>query len=555
MKLNPNVFSAPRAKRPRNSFDLSSHDYFTNAVGVIQPVFALDVMPGDFVNLKTDSFFRTQTLNTCAYTAFKQHVDFYFVPYRILWRYWTEFMSQVQNTDTNYNPNGTNVPQGLPYITAAQIYSLLDTGDVDLFGNPVNAHIRRVLDGLGYPTCNSSVVDSKLLYGKDATSTNAPFAYTEQFNPFRLLALNRIYHDFYRNSDWETNDPNQFNIDSLAQSQPLTSTSVTAIKTCIAGMYANLPKDRFTSAKTAPLYAGGIAQDSIVTPSLVGSVVRNTNSTIVTADTNRQFNAMSIRAMFALEKLGTISQFAAKNYKAQILARYGVKVDQCDYCAPQYLGSHEADINIGEVTATSSGSTGGPTARTSLFGQVGGKGVGGSSNHIKFEAKEFGVIIGVNYADMDTCYDNDYCDEFNRKLVRSAYYMPEFDNLGMQPSYMLNRNGIAGVGPSVINNVLGYVSRYAEYKSRVNRAHGAFSKAVNPNGESESGPLNFWVTSMMNQNPYAFGFTAYKCNPRSADSVFAVNYDGTDASDHFLEHFHFDCKVVRSMSIYGVPSI
>ena len=105
---NPFNFSAPRAKRPRNSFDLSRDDVFSKPAGLITPAYVLDVMRGDFIKIDVGNFTRTNTLNSAAYTRFKECVDYYFVPYRLIWQWYTDFISQVPNTASAINPNSSN---------------------------------------------------------------------------------------------------------------------------------------------------------------------------------------------------------------------------------------------------------------------------------------------------------------------------------------------------------------------------------------------------------------------------------------------------------------
>ena len=147
------------------------------------------------------------------------------------------------------------------------------------------------------------------------------------------------------------------------------------------------------------------------------------------------FSAMAIRSVLALEKMAQIAQLAPKTYKAQMLARYGVKVDTCDYCACRYLGSFDSSIDVGEVVATAASST-------NKLGQVAGRGVGAGNGHIKFNCDEDGIIMGMHYIRPQIQYNSDALNPFNRKLNRSDFYMPEFDALGMQPVFSSERQGL-----------------------------------------------------------------------------------------------------------------
>ena len=72
---NPNVYKPKSVSTPRNAFDLSHHSYFTKPLGLLTPVFCMDVTPNDYIKLSPSAFTRTQTLNTAAYTRLRGTVD------------------------------------------------------------------------------------------------------------------------------------------------------------------------------------------------------------------------------------------------------------------------------------------------------------------------------------------------------------------------------------------------------------------------------------------------------------------------------------------------
>ena len=139
--------------------------------------------------------------------------------------------------------------------------------------------------------------------------------------------------------------------------------------------------------------------------------------------------AMGIRSMIAQEKLAQLSMLAPKDYRSQIRAHFGVDVDKCSDCASQYIGSYNSQLNIGEVTATAS--TSGDSS--SKLGQIAGKGVSSSSSSLKFTSKDCGIMMGIHYFSNESDYSSTGLDQFNSKVLRSDYYQPEYDSLGMQP--------------------------------------------------------------------------------------------------------------------------
>ena len=87
-------------KPSRNSFDLSHRNLFTAKVGELLPCFVQEVNPGDSVKVDCSYFTRTAPLQSNAFTRLRENVQFFFVPYSALWKY---FDSQVINMTKNSN--------------------------------------------------------------------------------------------------------------------------------------------------------------------------------------------------------------------------------------------------------------------------------------------------------------------------------------------------------------------------------------------------------------------------------------------------------------------
>ena len=89
-----------RNKPSRNSFDLSHRNLFTAKVGELLPCFVQELNPGDSVKVNCSYFTRTAPLQSNAFTRLRENVQFFFVPYSALWKY---FDSQVMNMTKNAN--------------------------------------------------------------------------------------------------------------------------------------------------------------------------------------------------------------------------------------------------------------------------------------------------------------------------------------------------------------------------------------------------------------------------------------------------------------------
>lgn len=545
---NPNVYKPKSVSTPRNAFDLSYHSYFTKPLGLLTPVFCMDVTPNDYIKLSPSAFTRTQTLNTAAYTRLRETVDFYFVPYRLLWSWWTDFISGVPNTNSNYNPNGNTVPTDLPWCSGAQIATLLNRFSMDIYGFPAKYTVWRILDFCGFPTCET-LGETRKLY--DTTlNANAPYA-AKHFSVLRLYAFARLYHDFYRNTDWEANNAAKYNLDQKASNAQVTDAELATWMDSLKYAYKNAPKNMFTSCKPSALYATSvqpkvISTDNFRTPLQSVGNMTSMYTTLPAAGSQLAISAQSVRAVLAMEKMAQISMLAPKNYAAQMKAHFGVDVDSCQYCNTQFIGSYDSRIEIGEVTATASGDNGGAQ---STLGQIAGKGIGSGSGFMKFHAKEHGIIMGIHYIMPDTDYNADNLDLFITKFKKEDFFMPEYDALGMQPCLAAEFTGAKKLTNANVDTVIGYHSRYSEYKSAVNRVHGSFQ---------EGGSLSHWCAPFpLADNQFGISLTEanYKVSPSTINSICAVTYNGDDSTDQFLCHYNFGVTAVRDMSVFGIPNL
>ena len=548
---NPLNFRAPRAHSQRNAFDMSYHSYFTSPAGLILPNYVQDVQPGDYLKLDVSNFSRTMPVQTAAFCRMSENTDFYFVPYRLLWRWFDEFyvsIVQQQSALSPANISGSSVPNMLPSIVGSTFADLFSNyGDnVDIFGYKYGDFYVRLFDLLGYFSDKSKSTYSSL---GTFLATIGGFA-DSKFNPFRLLAYQRLWNDFYRNSDWTKPDVMSFNIDNLGSGGDISDDLLEPI---CKPRYKQWSKDYFTSVKPSTIYDAGssinnflgskpfFAQSSragtaSATSSFVDVPVTGTGENSIAA-----IDADSMRNMFAYDKLGRISMLAPKTYKAQLEAHFGVQPDNCNYCSCKYLGSFNSDLNIGEITATSSGTDG---SNTSVLGEIAGKGISSSSLNrpISAEFNEPGIVMGMHYFIPQAEYDSQRIDEFNVKLLRSDYYQQEFDSLGLQPLYGRNIQ----MDTLNLNRSQGWQSRYMEYKTRIDEVHGEFQSKRSL--AKWAIPRDVVLAQLGSSNDLYI-------NPSVVNSIFGVNFNGSSITDEFLCHYSYNATLVRNMSVNGIPSL
>lgn len=278
-------------KTSRNSFDLSHRNLFTAKVGELLPCFVQEVNPGDSIKLDSSYFTRTAPLQTAAFTRLRENVQYFFVPYQCLWKY---FEGQVKNMTKNANGGdisqiatspfaNAKVSTEMPFISYTALHAYLNKllNYVDSSGNPTelsnpflynngcwrHAESAKLLQLLGY---GNFVQQFKNFSGSKPYSLlhveNAP-----ALSVFRLLAYQKICNDFYTYRQWQPYNASLCNIDYITPDSPssmdlsskFSSISVSDLgKSNMLDMrFSNLPLDYFNGVLPTPQFGS----ESVVT--------------------------------------------------------------------------------------------------------------------------------------------------------------------------------------------------------------------------------------------------------------------------------------------------
>lgn len=591
--MTKNAFGTPRshAHLQRNAFDLSRRDVYSCKAGELVPCFVQEVNPNEHFEIRPDIFLRTQTLNTAAYARMKQKIEFFFVPYRCLW-----FKADQFFTGTNYStssvyedaapllmPRVPFMPKGRTFqFTTALLPKIFnftkadETELADIFGNNPRASYVKLLDMLGY----GHYIEDDFIPGTVGTGEVA-----EYVNPFRMLAYQKIYQDFYRNPLYEPYD-NGCNIDDLQKAQPngiVWPMDNASLNRLLTPRYASWKKDYFTNLRAQnTLYMSLWMQNDNVVPAssyendnlkLFGNLY-NSNGSYFQALSNvgarlgaplngdgksTPISAMDVRSLFALEKLlDNMARAKDGSYNSQIEARFGVKPLVDPHLQSKYLGGVDSPVVIGEVVSNSSSTaTIDGASVSSVLGQIAGKGTSSQSKgFIEFDSTEHGIIMGIFSIVPECDYNATGIEPFNQKFKRVDYFTPEFDKLGFAPvclkemfAYGNSAASSANLNTDHNNLVLGYNPMYTEYKTSVDKIHGDFIS---------DGSLSAWtaprylieVASMWNSSSSGLSASFFHVNPNVLDSIFAVR---SSEADQFLVNQYLDVKAVRPMSVNGLP--
>lgn len=593
--------SIPKPKVPRSRKKMPHYNLFTTDYGKLVPFFFMDCVPHDKIKLRSEVFINTAPMITAPYIENDVRCDYFFVPYRLLWKNWEKFITG--GVDGMENPNiltvnGANLANANEYFTQA--------GSLwDFFGLPTN-----------------EVVDAALL--TNDCSVNA----------FPFLAYLKIWQEYYRDQNWQTDL--QTDLDYIHEldgdiSEDLIALYYTLMEDGLSDnkwlLSRGWRKDYFTAALPTPqrgpevpinfdssvkipveimegvnwtkLTTGLRAKqgDDYTTPlewAPVGAkdIVVNTSSGVylrVNADgdikqvsqTEVSGGGLHVLSMddvhdvyaplaewlsnMVTDKPGTmyisgenlpaitindlrranaIQVFLERNMRAgsryveQILSHFGVRVPDYRLDRPEYIGGFSQPIVVNQVMQNSQTTLG---EGGSALGSYAGKGRSAApGKKLSYKIEEHGCIIGLMSVMPKAVYSGGVPRQFTRKS-RYDFYFPEFANLGEQE---VRSNELLFTGS---DSAFGYVPRYSEYQWIPNQVHGDFLKP----GMRQFTQYREFTPGMPPSNGNEF--LAVHPDSDGINRIWAVEDDGD--FDHFWVTVFNHVNAKRPMPRWGVPKL
>lgn len=533
----------------RNGFDLSRRNAFTAKVGELLPVLCEEVIPGDKFKIKPEWFTRTRPLNTAAYTRVREYYDFYFVPYRLLWKGFDNFITQMDNPNraSSLISSASN-PTTVPHFTAMALVEYLTqlktwcekatNGNADAY-NEVGLNrfysTVKLLNYLNYGSMERILSD----YAEDQSKMP-----NMDLSAFPLLAYQKIYQDMYRESQWEKAAPYTWNVDYLGLSPvppildidslpeqwssapgPMSSfhSNLLDMRFCNWNkdlFFGLLPSPQFGSEAFAPIKLAGSVTTSIGAANTFSSYTAAENTEVnwtqrsgragfltlgedngnyiahnhtaqsqLNLYSNTGLSVLALRQAEALQKWKEISLSGSQDFRTQMQKHWGVDVgaNRSDRC--QYVGGCVNNVSIGEVINNN--------ITSDNIADIAGKGTGSGNGSVDFESKDYGVFMCVYHAVPLLDYESVGIKRFNTKLTATDFAIPEFDSVGMQTvmNYQLvfgKPVNITPTGQEIYS--LGYAPRYIEYKTAVDEVHGGFMSMPKAYIEQQGFPA--WVAPL-----------------------------------------------------------
>lgn len=563
-----NIFSDVKVESfPRHVFNKSYTNSFTCNHGYAIPFFVDDVNPGDKIDLNSYGRVQLQPLATASMQNIRCYMRYFYVPYRLVWDKWDEFISQ-----DGFAQNPMLAP-----------YTYLSGSRLKFFAeNPGN-----LADFLGIQVTNYStdVVDGEVIpnFGNFTNETEVAFTL------FRHYAYWLIWDTYYRDENL------QFKVlDSVAPLVPgYNSHNLNSLSTLLPVSYE---KDYFTTAlpwtqKGEPvnLNAYVIQQSNAwlqqnISDNYGSSIVQGELRTVAAHDGLDDNNDMRLKMSATYASAGILRpdgnfpvSIADKSLATSInindlryanalqrylerlalggnrpaefyLSMFGVRIDDLRIGQPLYLGGGYDYIHVTPVTQQSE------TAQTPQ-GTLAGNGTGNPSFGINapYYCTEPGIVMGI----FSIRPELNYTQGLPKQLTRFShmdYYNPIFAHLGEEPvmkSELMIYSGFNNnpARPTLDSgeesfiyqqdDIFGYQSRFADLKAKRNEVHGELKTS-----------LNTWLLSTNFTNPQLNSdFITVDQNY----DIFAVTSE--NLADHYICEFHHQYTVESSMPDFVIPSL
>lgn len=558
----------------RSSFDLSSKKLFTAKVGEILPCYWQIAIPGNKYRISSDWFTRTVPVNTAAYTRIKEYYDVYAVPLRLISRALPQAFTQMTDYMTSAASAASNVEHltQVPHTSLGTISTEIDRfvgdGIVDDAGFNRSYGACKLLDYLGYGafigTSNQHKVEITKNYLGTTYSVDGqnPLIYgtSMMVNLLPLLAYQKIYFDFFSNSQWEKHLAYAYNVDYWTRGEMNTSDEWFKLR------YADYPKDYFMGVLPASqygsvsvlpsLYISSQSSSRVVayTPGHVDAVYNPMSKVSIETDKsysgsareahiNSDLSALSIRATEYLQRWKEVVQFSSKDYSDQMAAQFGIK-------APEYMGNHAHYIggwtnviNINEVLNTN-------LQADNSQAVIAGKGVGSQSGHtLTYDCGAEHCVLMILYHTVPLL---DWSLKgHNPQLLCtniSDFPQPAFDQLGMQPVPALALNN----SPDSPKGNIGYNLRYWQWKSSIDTVHGAFR----PSAAYQSWAAPLQGSQVQVSGKDSFSYQSFKIRPQQLNSIFQTQISTSNFNvsfDQLLCNVNFQVYAVQNLDRNGLP--
>lgn len=518
-----NFAQNPQVGVSRSRFQRNSDNKTTFNTGDLIPIYLDEVLPGDTHEIDMACVMRMATpIFPVMDNAF---CDFYFffVPNRLLWEHWKEFMGE--NKETAWTPK---TEYSIPQVTAPE--KGWEEGTLaDYLGLPTKVKGISVsaLPGRAYGLIynewfrNQNVTQPTLVEVTDATTIGKNDGSKTNDSAITLakpLKAAKVF-DYYTGALPEPQKGEPITL-PLAGAAPIKAYSEKELKT---------EKDSFTwwtsgAQNVVATVTGEGTEINGLTPAYIGADL----STVTAATINQ------LRQAFQIQKLLEKDARGGTRYREVLREHFGVISPDSRMQIPEYLGGYRLPINVSQVIQTSSTDNTSPLGNTAALSVT-------TMNKPMFTKSftEHGFIMGLAVVRTDQTYQQGIERMWSR-TGRYDYYWPVLANIGEQA--ILNKE-IYAQGNAKDNEAFGYQEAWADYRYKPSKVTGLFRSNAQQS-------LDAWHYAQDYKALPTLSTAWMEQGEAEMKRTLAVQ-----SQPDFIADFYFMNKTTRCMPVYSIPGL
>lgn len=519
-----NFAQNPQVGVSRSRFQRNSDIKTTFDTGDLIPIYLDEVLPGDTHQVDVACVMRMATpIFPVMDNAF---CDFYFfyVPNRLLWEHWKEFMGE--NRETAWTPK---TEYSVPQVTAPK--GGWEEGTLaDYLGLPTKVEGISVsaLPGRAYGLIynewfrNQNITQPTLVETTDATTAGKNDGSATNDSAITLakpLKAAKVF-DYYTGAlpEPQKGEPITIPIGDTANIYAYETNGNKFEGSQDLTEFHIYNEDKKTEGLTA--YPGNV---------VLGMLTLKTDLSSVTAATINQ-----LRQAFQIQKLLEKDARGGTRYREVLREHFGVISPDSRMQIPEYLGGYRLPINVSQVIQTSSTDSTSPQGNTAALSVT-------TMNKPMFTKSftEHGFIMGLAVVRTDQTYQQGIERMWSRK-GRYDYYWPVLANIGEQA--ILNKE-IYAQGNAKDEEAFGYQEAWADYRYKPSKVTGLFRSNAAQSLDAwhyaqDYDALPTLSTAWMEQNDNEMKRTLAEQN-----------------QPDFIADFYFMNKTTRCMPVYSIPGL
>lgn len=572
----------------RNAFNLSKQTHGTMRFGKLYPVYSRMVMPGDSFSIKPSHFIRFASVISPILNKISITYSAFYVPFRLVWKYFPTFISGGYNNDGVYTDSQGNYLDENDHLTSTPFTPKLPTiYALELVGNnfAFNPYDGSLLDWLGYPTFQDENTLRKIV-----AIAPQEFKDSFEFNALPLMCYYKVVRDWFTNNNIKDESLLESYIPANVSGHVSAITALNGIAGITDLAYVNYGLDYFTSAlpylqrgeaimlnganndvtfdrsqsnSNYVLYAGtnqnpptgekltigaglqGEPKATLQTANNINLLLDNSSSLSVQLGTTIQ----ELRFANALQEWAEKSLRVGTRYIDFLRSFFGVNSSDRSLQRSEYLGSTVHDVtkmDIDQTSATDFANTDSTPQGTTTSKLISSD----TSKNFDCFCEEHGMIFVMAYITPETIYKNRMRTEYLYK-DKEDFLFPEFAHLS--PQAVINQELFVPRLPEQIESynpsaVFGYQDRYNELRQDTNDVHGDFK-----------GSLSFFLQMREFTKMPALNTSFLKADDVNTN-IFATNkVKDSEGNVHEVDQiwasFDFNVKAVRCLPKIAIPQL